>query len=104
MITDNSESFTTTLLNPELEAVVAGLSEEFIRKVDFALLSQAKPWWQKVAMLIGLILRAEELRILELPDIFYAGRIRKLVEAGKLEAMGNLDNMRFSEVRLPDRS
>ncbi|WP_425530461.1 DUF3658 domain-containing protein [Xanthomonas oryzae] len=35
-----------------------------------------------------------------MPDIFYAQRIRHLVSAGHLEASGNLNRMRFSEVRL----
>ncbi|WEK97612.1 DUF3658 domain-containing protein [Xanthomonas oryzae] len=36
----------------------------------------------------------------DIPDIFYAQRIRYLVSAGHLEASGNLNRMRFSEVRL----
>jgi len=35
-----------------------------------------------------------------IPDIYYANRVRALVEAGRLESQGNLDYMRFSEVRL----
>lgn len=88
-------------LTPEQEAVVASLSADFVRKVDAALLSQAGVAWRKVAMLVGLAMMDSAVRVPGLPDTFYAMRVRKLVEAGMLEAEGNLDYMRFSEVRLP---
>ena len=40
-------------------------------------------------------------RVIGIPDVFYAQRVRKLVEDGHLEAQGNLAYMRYSEVRLP---
>ena len=88
-------------LTPEQEALVASLSADFLRKVDAALLSQAKGTWRKVAMLVGSAMMDSALRVPGLPDTFYAMRVRKLVEVGVLEAEGNLDYMRFSEVRLP---
>jgi hypothetical protein len=91
-------------LTPEQEAVVASLSADFVRQVDAALLSQAGVAWRKVAMLVGLTMMDSALRVPGLPDTFYAMRVRKLVEAGMLEAEGNLDYMRFSEVRLPVRA
>ena len=39
-------------------------------------------------------------RLAGIPDRFYAMRVRALVEAGVLEAQGNLQRMRFSEVRI----
>ena len=41
--------------------------------------------------------------IQSVPDLFYAERLRKLVQDGKLESQGNLHYMRFSEVRLPEK-
>ena len=38
---------------------------------------------------------------LGLPDIYYAQRVLSLVDAGRLEAQGDLKYLRFSEVRLP---
>jgi hypothetical protein len=35
-----------------------------------------------------------------LPDMFYASRIKHLAATGVIEAAGNLDRIRFSEVRL----
>jgi hypothetical protein len=91
-------------LSPEQEAIVASLSEDFIRSVDRALLSHAMPSLRKVAMLVGLTMMDADLRAPGLPDLFYSNRVRKLVEAGLLEAEGNLHYMRFSEVRLPKGS
>ncbi len=90
-----------SLLSPAEETIVASLDEGFIRKVDRALLSHATTSWRKVAMLIGLTMMDSELRVPGLPDLFYSMRVRTLVEAGLLESAGNLDYMRFTEVRLP---
>jgi len=34
-----------------------------------------------------------------LPDVFYSGRIKHLAAVGLIEAAGNLNRMRHSEVR-----
>ena len=88
-------------LTPEQESIVASLSADFVRLVDAALLSHARVAWRKVAMLVGSAMMDSTLRVPGLPDTFYSMRVRKLVEAGMLEAEGNLGHMRFSEVRLP---
>lgn len=36
------------------------------------------------------------------PDLFYAIRVRYLVESGRLVSQGNLSRMRYSEVRRND--
>ena len=40
-------------------------------------------------------------RFESIPDVFYSQRVKALVENGLLESQGNLDFMRYSEVRLP---
>jgi hypothetical protein len=40
-------------------------------------------------------------RFPNIPDIYYAQRLRRLVAVGELESQGNLEYMRYSEVRLP---
>ena len=40
-------------------------------------------------------------RIPRLPDLYYAQRVRALVEEGALVAEGNLDYMGYGEVRRP---
>ena len=88
-------------MNPEQQAVADSLTQEFIQRIDNALLSHARPRERKVAMLVSLTMSDPELRVPGLPDLFYAQRVRALVEKGALIAEGNLDFMQYSEVRLP---
>lgn len=64
-------------------------------------MSFAKVSWRKVAMLVAATMIELPNKKHGLPDVFYAERVRKLVEAGRLEPQGNLQYMRYSEVRLP---
>ena len=52
-------------------------------------------------MLVGKAMMNSDVRVPGLPDLYYAQRVRALVENGQLVAEGNLDFMRYSEVRLP---
>lgn len=88
-------------LSPEQEARVAQLTSSEIGAIDHTLLSNAKPSWRKVAMLVGLAIGQLEDKIEDIPDLYYSQRVRKLVQSGRLESQGNLAYMRFSEVRLP---
>ncbi len=88
-------------MSPEQQAIADSLTQEFIQRIDDALLSHARPRERKVAMLVGLTMSDPELRVPGLPDLFYAQRVRALVEKGALVVEGNLDFMQYSEVRLP---
>jgi hypothetical protein len=88
-------------LNQNEEDIVASLSEDFIQRIDERLLSHTKESWQKVAMIVGLTMTDSTIRIKGLPDIYYAQRISRLVEKGFLESLGDLNQMHFSEIRLP---
>lgn len=88
-------------LSTEQARVAASLSPEFVAKIDAELLSHAKPSYRKIAMLVGMAMGNSQVRVPGLPDIFDAQRVRELVTKGQLGAEGNLDFMRFSEVRLP---
>jgi hypothetical protein len=57
--------------------------------------------WQKVAMVVASALTEQ---YLEFPDSeddagFIASRVAQLVQAGQLEASGDISDWRFSEVR-----
>lgn len=93
-------------LTPEEEATVARLSEAELREIDEAIVSNVKSQWRKVAMVVSLTMSSLPSRVPEVPVVFYAMRVKKLVEDGVLESQGNLARMRFSEVRLrpPTRS
>ncbi len=88
-------------LTPEQETKIAQLSEAEVATIDDALLGQASQRWRKVAMVVGITMGELPERVKGIPDVYYARRVRALVEKGRLESQGNLDYMRFSEVRLP---
>ena len=88
-------------LTPEEEAKVAQLTERELEAIDEALMWNIHHRWRKVAMVVGLTMHNLEDRVRGIPDLFYAQRVRKLVETGRVESQGNLAYMRFSEVRLP---
>jgi hypothetical protein len=87
-------------LTAEEERVVARLTVEDLAAVDDALLAPAGPSWRKVALLVAHAYLELASRLPALPDVFYAQRVRWLVDEGVLESQGNLARMRFSEVRL----
>lgn len=87
-------------LDEEDEAAVAALGPSDVDAIDRALLSLCEERWRKVAYVVGHAMDVHPNRYLDIPDLYYAQRVRALVEAGKLEAVGNLRRMRFSEVRL----
>jgi hypothetical protein len=88
-------------LTEQEEQLVARLPAELVRRIDDALLATAKHRFQKVARIIVEVMQSFSDRPSGIPDVYYAQRIAKLVEAGLLESQGNLRRMRFSEVRLP---
>ena len=91
-------------LTPEQVAVVERLSRDDIAKIDEGLISNCCDRWRKVAMVVGTTMTGGSThRYEDVPDVFYSQRVKALVEKGLLESQGNLDFMRYSEVRLPKR-
>src|ERR1044071_149453 len=88
-------------MSSEEARVAASLSPEFVERIDAELLSHANRSNRKVAMLVGLAMGNPAVRAPGLPGLFYAQRVRALVEKGALVGEGNLAYMRYSEVRLP---
>jgi Protein of unknown function len=88
-------------LTPEEQVLADSLSADVIARIDAALLSHARKSQRKVAMLVGLTMMDPTLRVPGLRDVFYAQRVKALVQRGLLIAEGNLDYMGYSEVRLP---
>jgi hypothetical protein len=84
------------------ELVIAGaLSPDMVRRIDAVLLAQARVDARKVAMLVGIAMDDPAIHVDGLPDVYFAGRVKAMVEKGLLIASGNLASMRYSEVRLP---
>ncbi len=87
-------------LSKEQELKVTQLTEQDLQNIDTALIACCKKNWRKVARVVGTAMGEQESRVLGIPDIFYAKRVRLLVQSGVLESQGDLSRMRFSEVRL----
>lgn len=88
-------------LTEEELKLVQKLSHEEVEEIDNLLVSYAGSQYRKVAKLVGSAMMDLEDRKRGIPDIYYALRVRSLVEEGRLESQGNLQYMRYSEVRLP---
>ena len=88
-------------MSKEQQAVADSLSPEVVANIDKTLLSHARPLGRKIAMLVGLTMMDNSLRVPDLPDIFYAQRVRHLIESGLLLAEGDINTMGMCEVRLP---
>ena len=92
-------------LTPEQIAVVEKLMPDEIANIDDGLLSNCCGQWRKVARVVGTtMLNDGPYRYENVPDTFYSQRVKTLVERGSLESQGNLDFMRYSEVRLREPS
>jgi len=101
---------------PEQEAVAQRLTKIELAQIDSVLLSHALDKWRKIANIIGRTMNEVEGKensgaedsfsevVKGLCDVFYSQRVRDLVNSGLLESRGNLDYMRYSEVRLPQAS
>lgn len=89
-------------LTEEEKELVKSLTEEQLKEIDEMLLSHVHPKYnRKVAYLVGATMNKLPNRVNGIPDVFYSQRVARLVEQGILLAEGNLEYMRFSEVRFP---
>lgn len=68
--------------------------------IDEQILKFATKRWRKIAMIVGGVLFDPKIEEMSLSDSEIALRIGELVAAGHLEARGDVQNMRYSEVRL----
>ena len=90
-----------TQLDDEERVKVSQLTESEISLIDDVLLADCATSYRKVARVVATAMTGGADRQSGVPVAFLAQRVKALVESGKLESQGNLDYMRFSEVRLP---
>lgn len=90
------------LLSSEEESRTSRLSAEDLARIDASLLSHARPQSRKLAMIVALAMGDCGEDISNVPDAFYSRRAARLVSEGKLVASGDLQRMRYCEVRLPE--
>jgi len=96
------------IANPPLSAkeksVVAKLSEEDLQAIDAAILDNCSDCWLKVARVVTRTANALEKRYPGLSYVFFAQRLCRLADEGRLRSEGCLLNIRHSEVRLSTQS
>jgi hypothetical protein len=80
---------------------IGALAPAELEEIDRVLLAHATSRRQKMAMVIAQTMRELADRLPKIPFVFYGQRVRRLVRLGQLEGFGDLERMRFSEVRLP---
>jgi pimeloyl-ACP methyl ester carboxylesterase len=88
-------------LDVEQSMRVSKLTQEDLWDIDREILTQSARSWRKVARIVGQAMDKLSPRIPDVSDVYYAQRVRHLVEIGKLESQGDLRYMRYGEVRLP---
>ena len=89
-----------TLLDSNEQALVSTLTSSDIECIDEALLDACVAQWSKVARVIGSAQSKLGNQFKALPDGYYAQRAIKLALDGKIVSQGNLNYVRYSEVRL----
>jgi hypothetical protein len=83
-------------------AHVGALATSELEAIDQALLAETTTQFRKVAFVVARVICSQlGEQLPEIPDVFYAQRVIRLVKLGQLEAQGNLRRMRYSEVRRP---
>lgn len=90
-----------TDLNDDEERAAAALTDSQIALIDTLLLANCAASWKKVARIVMAALATNPEALADAPLGVFIRRVKALVQSGQLESQGNLDYMRFSEVRLP---
>lgn len=87
-------------LTKEQLDLVSKLSAEQVEEIDIMIIDNTAKQWRKVAMVVAMAMSKIPNRVAGVPDVFYSQRIANLVKQGKLVSQGDLNRMRFSEVKL----
>ena len=90
-----------TELSEDQKNRINSLLPSDIEEIDEQLLKNVGHKWRKVAMVVGLTMTDFNKKYSGIPDLFFAQRVKELVNTGLLRSQGNLEHMRFSEVKKP---
>ena len=82
-----------------LESREEELSESELKEIDCKLLENITFQWRKVAMVVATTMIDFKDNFTDISDSFFAERVKMLAEQGIIESQGDLDYMRYSEVR-----
>jgi hypothetical protein len=70
-----------------------------IKELDTLILANTTNQWRKVAMVVATVLIEGNEKFSELDGLTVAVRIKYLVEEGYIESQGDLNEIRYSEIR-----
>jgi len=79
--------------------LVASLTGSQVDQINTALIAATDGQRRKVAVVVARAMLSLSDEFSAVPDVFFARQIRVLVSRGQLEGIGNLRDMRSSEVR-----
>ena len=88
-------------LSAEEQSLAAQLTDADLQIIDSAIMTNSSNRWLKVARVVRQTEKVLSDQYPGLSYIFYAQRLIHLADEGRLESQGNLEYMRFSEVRVP---
>ena len=91
-----------TLEQAERDAI-ARLDDGDLEQIDRAILSALGNTWQKAGFIASGVMIAAPDEYEELPEVFYAVRIRALVQAACIEGKGDPQVLKTFEIRLPQK-
>ena len=97
----NDETQEDPALTTEQEKLVQKLSREDLDAIDKALIENVCGYWRKVARVVGTTIVGFEGEFKGIPDVFFAQRIQQFAKNGLIESQGNLNKMKYSEIRFP---
>ena len=87
-------------LDQEARDAIARLDERDLLKIDQAILSSLGWEWKKAGFITAGVMIAAPDEYEDLPEMFYASRIRVLAEASRIETKGDARALKTFEIRL----
>ena len=84
----------------EAREAIARLGEHDLLQIDRAILSSLGRDWKKAGFITAGVMIAAPDEYEELPEMFYASRIRVLAEASRIETRGDALALKTFEIRL----
>ena len=72
--------------------------------IDQALMRNVVGEWRKIARVVGAAMGENAGVVSGVPDIYYAQRLRRMIEVGTIESQGDIGAMGLGEVRRVPRS
>ena len=91
-------------LDQEARDAIARLDENDFLQIDRAILSSLSRDWKKAGFITAGVMIAAPDEYEDLPEMFYASRIRALAEASRIETKGDALALKTFEIRLPSGS